>query len=91
MKRIEWKLARGDRNVFEANLCGRRLIIHRWRDEHPDQWVYSCYALGIEHVAIGERGATIEEVQPLVIDALFETLEPLVTVLKASRLERPTP
>lgn len=41
------------------------LVVHRHIDHEPDQWLCSCYALGVDRKPIGGRGIPLDNAKEL--------------------------
>ncbi len=81
-----WFLRARDSSPVEARLSFDRhtLIVHRHRDESPDQWVYSCHSLGEERKPIGDPGDTIETAQRLAVEELQRNLDFAAAALRTA-------
>jgi hypothetical protein len=45
-----WKDERGgDGGIHNLQIPSMNLTVHRHIDYEPDQWIFSCYQLGIQH------------------------------------------
>lgn len=58
------------------------IVVHRYRDEEPDQWLYSCHRLGQECVRIGNRGDSMDEAKANAIAVLAGVLDAALAELR---------
>jgi hypothetical protein len=64
------------------------LVVHRWRDAAPDQWLCSCYTLGVENVAVGEAGCDVWTAQDTAVRLILSRLNEATSLLEAVTRKR---
>lgn len=70
------------RLAFSGN---SEIVVHRHRDYEPDQWLYSCYHLGVERRQIGARGIDLDEAERLAVADLENALEEELAAIGRAR------
>lgn len=74
----------GEPTVHRLKFGEHELIVHRNINHRPEQWVCTCFRLGVENRPVGDPGADVQDAKRLAIKLVKRRLIDAAAALRVA-------